>query len=166
MNEDLLIIENFENEVIQMISELEKSEQVNEVFIELQNFFEKAESENVSVIQDLEKMFEFENKDTPTQEFMPKTQVNFLDLHKNDIEDVTVNDNFQISTNKKLPLKVIRNFKAKENSRKYRLKDKIVNETMEHRLMMQIELNKKLKTKIQLLNNLIELLECIRSLKS
>lgn len=164
--EDLLIIDNFENEVIQMISELENSEQVNEVFMELQKFLEKAESENVSVVQDLEKMFEFENQNTPSQESMLKTQVNFLDLHKNDIEDVSAKDDFKISTDKKLPLKVIRNYKAKENSRKYRLKDKIVNETMEHKLMMQIELNKKLKTKIQLLNNLIELLECIRSLKS
>ncbi len=166
INEDLSISENlenilnFEDETIQILSELENDKKLNEIFMELEILFENSEQENQK----------YENQNMSIQDYRSETETEIFDFEQMNkkirVENSKNGLNKAIDVEAKmLPIHLIRNLKARESARKYRIKGKIVNDAMEDKLNRQIELNGKLKGKIELMNNLIGLFKCICSFK-
>ena len=110
----------------------------------------------------------FENNQEFLQSTLDLSIPSDLNVNDNDIDRIMLNGSFKKNAihRKNRKSRILKKGFDKDNSRRYREKEKKIQSKLEQELIKKSELNDFLKKKVNLLNNLIELFKCICSFRN
>ena len=110
----------------------------------------------------------FENNQEFLQSTLDLSIPSDLNVNDNDIDRIMLNGSFKKNAihRKNRKSRILKKGFDKDNSRRYREKEKKIQSKLEQELIKKSELNDFLKKKVNSLNNLIELFKCICSFRN